>query len=86
MASITLDVTQDDIDHGVKQDCNYCPLALALGRLFPGMRARVLSFGASVDDHTSSRSFAMTKKAIAYVSRVDAGKTVSPARFQLRQL
>jgi len=33
---VTVNVTQDDIDNGVRVCCHFCPIALAISRSFPG--------------------------------------------------
>jgi hypothetical protein len=36
-----IQVTQDDIEHGIKADCYYCPVALALERTLGAVDVRV---------------------------------------------
>lgn len=36
-------VTQDDIDHGEREDCDKCPVARAINRVLPGFLADVTS-------------------------------------------
>lgn len=35
---VELNITQDDIDHGVKSSCDSCPISLAMLRTFPNMK------------------------------------------------
>jgi hypothetical protein len=36
-----IQVTQDDIEHGIRADCYYCPVALALERTLGAVDVRV---------------------------------------------
>jgi hypothetical protein len=38
---VAIEITQEDIDRGVKMDCYQCPISLSLNRMYPKMRAGV---------------------------------------------
>lgn len=40
---VRIDVTQDDIDHGVPLDIEHCPVARAMHRVFPGTELAVVA-------------------------------------------
>ena len=41
--TVTIKVTQSDIDCGIKHNCKHCPVASALRRAFPGHRVDTLT-------------------------------------------
>lgn len=80
---VTIDVTRDDIDQGVRTDCMQCPVARAIRRAL-GLDYDV-SVGPSDMDlgqHTYL-SVLTPAHAAAFMGHFDAGHPVAPFRFEL---
>lgn len=77
-------VTQEDIDNGKRTDCKCCPIALAIGRIFPDSVIHVIR-----DIHVFSKTgidskiYKHTDASRAFVTRFDARDPVEPFEFEL---
>lgn len=49
---LTIDVTQEDIHHGTPGDCEDCPVALAIRRIFPNCSVKVEGDVIEIDGST----------------------------------
>ena len=75
-----VNVTEEDIVRGKRGDCSLCPIALAVGRLFPkATYISVQSNKIAVDD----TEFFVPNSAIAFIGRFDHGSSVYPFSFPL---
>ena len=84
MKRLVIDVTQEDIDRGVRQNSRRCPLAVAARRASGAQEVVALGFG--VDCYTDYGSFVCygaTKVFREWMRRFDTGKKVKPRRFVL---
>lgn len=84
MEKYAINVTQADIDAGVKQECFRCPIALAARRVF--------DHDVSVDDeyiiHYASTEvkadfYALPDEARQFVQHFDHGDPVTPFSFEV---
>jgi hypothetical protein len=86
-------VTQDDIEQGIKADCYYCPVALALERTLGAVNVRV--YHGSADWMIPPKWFAwkrrskwysriLPQEASVFVADFDAGAPVKPCSFVIR--
>lgn len=86
MATVTIEVTQEDIDNGLSNDCRHCPVARATMRGIPlvhGVSVR----GANVTLYPSFSAAgckaALPTKAKHFIVDFDAGLRVLPFAFDL---
>jgi len=83
-----IEVTAEDIAHGVREDCERCPISRALTRALP-IRSVIVEGGvqgvAVQEKGTFYRFFAtLPEDADAFVERFDRGEDVAPFAFDLR--
>jgi hypothetical protein len=74
---VKIKVTQEDIAMGSKNDCFYCPIALALKR-HEFVRVHVGTDVFYADNHP----YPLNKKAVKFIERFDSGKPVKPFSFE----
>lgn len=79
---LKIDVTAEDIAKGIQNDCEACPIALALSRAVPGADFIEVDGDANyeLDDVTYYARFPESAK--NFVTRFDAGETVEPFTFE----
>lgn len=73
--NVVIEVTQKDIDAGVKKDCNKCPIALAMLRAFPEA-AKVCVDGDCLTVFVNDREMleaTTTEEAYSFIERFDSG-------------
>jgi hypothetical protein len=82
---ITVNVTQRDIERGIRSKCSDCPVALAVKRAL-GKRVKVFS-GVSTSylylDH-NKKPFPLPASAVEFIDRFDSGHKVEPFTFKLK--
>ena len=78
--TITFDITQDDIDQGIRSNCIDCPIARSASREFPGYSVAV---GSAIHLRTDGRYFMgeLPAKASDFVYDFDHGLRVEPFSF-----
>jgi sorbitol-specific phosphotransferase system component IIBC len=79
MGTMIIEITQSDIDIGVKCDSFKCPLALALNRQVP---ADFLAVGVTVV-WIDNEVFRLTDEAFAFRSAFDKGFNVKPCTIRV---
>jgi hypothetical protein len=88
-----IQVTQDDIEHGIRADCYFCPVALALERTLGAVDVRV--YDGSADWVIPPKWFAWKREfkwyssilpqdVAVFVADFDAGAPVKPCSFVIR--
>lgn len=86
-AELVIEVTADDIDHGIVQDCAKCPIALAARRLYP--MARIYVFGEITREISAywpeAAYYEMPDEAVEFVIAFDEGEPVAPFTFTARR-
>lgn len=77
---ITIDVTQDDINKGIKENCRFCPVALAVQRTFNDPEMDVFSpcIKNCEEDRVASPS-----SVCDFIDRYDNGESVQPFSFEI---
>ena len=84
-----IEVQQQDILKGVRQDCNLCPVALAITRKFPnasivGVMPGRVHIRFRLPDETIFFSAKSPRSATRFINAFDSGvKTVAPFNFIL---
>ena len=79
---MVINVTQEDIEIGIKKSSSRCPIARALMRIFPGNKVRV-----GFEDILIYNSYGLvnryksTKNMKRFMNSFDHGKPVKPSRF-----
>lgn len=86
MANITkeIQVTQEDIAKGVKENAECCPIALALNRAFPECDIADVSESAIVCFDDGSWAEYGSDEIGSFISAFDAGDPVQPFNFTFR--
>ena len=76
-----IEVTQEDIDHGIRNDCTECPVALAIKRAsgnWFGVIVLVLN-GICV----RGRTYRTPRQVAQFIQAYDRGESVGPITFTL---
>ena len=83
MKTITIDVTQEDIDKGVCKDTAKCAIARAFGRMLDGESIQVGSYSIALYNHSVALN--LPEEASEFVKSFDKykGTFVKPFSFQL---
>ena len=80
-------VTQKDIDKGEVGDCSYCPVALAMGRLFPNLEPVVqptrVHYRIRGRKTHYERGMPAPKEVWEFINDFDEHKPVEPFHFDL---
>lgn len=80
--TLHIHVTQEDIDQGIRVDCNRCPVALAISRVCPGADIHV--GGAVIWDLGWNRAAtSLPRPATQFISLFDQGFRPPPGNFEL---
>lgn len=72
-------VTKEDIRNGKRGKCSKCPVALAIGRIFPNERISVTELGIKI----GRMLLVIPKRVDCWVGRFDEGNVVDPMTFEL---
>lgn len=83
--TITVSVTQEDIDKGIREDCNRCAIALAVARLYPNSEVLVSS-GISISTPEAFQTYVIPKEAGFFMDKFDDGEKVEPFTFTTEKL
>jgi len=79
---ITLEVTQEDIAAGVKQNCYECPISKALTRMgYSNVLTSTLGILGTIND--IRYRCRIPPEALVFIGDFDKGKTVSPFTFNI---
>ena len=82
-----IEVTQHDIDYGVRGEYSLCPIARAVKRKING---EVIVFGDDISFFTTDiirrySYYKLPQKAKDFIKRFDEGKKVKPFTFEARK-
>ena len=78
-----IEVTQDDIDNGLRIDCELCPVAKAIVRA-TGKQARVSAVGVFFFPETpSAKQIFLPSKVQLFIKSFDRKEPVQPFSFDL---
>ena len=80
MRTVTVEVTQEDIDKGKAYDCLKCPIALALQRATGGLSVWVNPGTWRIRDY-SMRWCKFSSEEAAFIEDFDEGRLVEPFHF-----
>jgi hypothetical protein len=88
MATLTVNVTQEDIDAGVAKDCRRCPVAKALARALNSVVAHasdnILASLTLIGGRFYCDQIVPAPPVVAdFVRRFDAGQPISPFTFPI---
>lgn len=89
-AAMKIHVTQEDIDLGVRQDCNQCPICLALRKHFKDVNGVWVDGTRIIVSYSEGKKESVEMVAVPprsvsrFVGRVDQGKKVKPFNFILK--
>ena len=86
---LNVDVTQADIDGGVRNSCTQCPIATAARRATGVPRLNfVYVYRTGIDIWNGPRrshQFILPSIALGFMARFDRGKPVEPFSFQVEE-
>jgi hypothetical protein len=77
MRKVIIKVTQQDIDRGIKGDCEKCPIGLAVQRCLTGMNLRKFY------NSTEAQEQPLPPIATEFMRKFDAGEVVTPFEFAI---
>lgn len=87
MNQLTVEVTQEHIDKGVRRSYYCCPIACALkeptaviGSFMSVYTARIIKDGGEYESYTPSN------RAIAFIKKFDKGDQVRPSTFRFKKI
>lgn len=80
--TITVNVTQEDIETGIANDCLHCPIALAISRELPSSFPKVRNSNAGLLGRFSGWAD-LPVQAQTFIELFDAGQSVAPITFDL---
>ena len=75
-------ITQEDIDQGIRRNAGKCPVARAIGRKTHANLIRVLPNSVYYD---SSPVFRTSRRLRKFINDLDMGKNVKPMSFILKK-
>jgi hypothetical protein len=78
-----IEVTQEDIDNGLKGKCDSCAVALAAKRAFGNRIILVDGEQMDVIDNGKWDVLDLPDSAVAFIEAFDTGKPVKPFSFEL---
>ena len=83
----TIMVTRKDIDNGKKENCKFCPVALAISRVLPkGYEVNVHFNFYEIYDECNRKvvsTFITNMDALNFIYNFDSNKEVKPFSFEL---
>lgn len=87
---LVVDVTEEDIELGEGNDCEKCPISLALLRMYPSSRVVVHKSYIyieifDIDVEQTWAEYHPSSRAVRFMGRVDTGVTVQGSRFILKR-
>ena len=90
MATLHVEVTEQDIADGVRGDCEHCAIVLAMRRLFPSAHY-IWVDGSSTGIWNGrigmkSRSWTLPESALEFIEHFDASEPVWPFSFDAEEL
>jgi hypothetical protein len=81
--NVTIQVTQEDINHGLAGDCEECPIALALYRALSVAGVRAGTGGVTLYREGTNAMVALPVAAVRFIGRFDHDELVEPFEFEL---
>ncbi len=78
-----IEVTQEDIDSGVRADCRRCPIALSVKRATGCKYVGVTNFNLFADYGWREIHIPLPSDALDFVHNFDEGRPVKPAQFEM---
>lgn len=79
---VRIDVTAEDIAHGVRGECDSCPIALAIERTL-GVVPLVNRFDVALDGCDDDNAIDLPSEATFFIEDFDMGLTPEPFAFDL---
>lgn len=75
-------VTQEDIDAGIRKECMKCPVALAVKRMFPDHHVKVGITRIYLKKDGITSSYRLPQKIAVKIARFDDGAAMVPMEFE----
>lgn len=77
-------VTKEDIENGICKNCFYCPIAIALRRVFGEIYLRIHDEYIILEKEINNfKIFKLPNKASEFIKKFDRLKSVEPFEFEL---
>lgn len=89
--TLSVHVTQEDIDEGIRCDCRRCPIARAVSRVLNITDDRIVRVAGNAnvfDGSVSSRpvaSYYLSQKAEKFICQFDSRQVVAPTSFRFKR-
>ena len=83
---VTINVTENDIKYGIKQNNNCCPIARAIKRKFKTQHVAVCYQDIGIlknDSLQADNFFHLDKEILNFMKKFDKGEQVKPFKFEL---
>lgn len=77
-----VEVTQADIDAGIRKECMKCPVALAVKRLYPDREVKVGITRLYLKLHGIASCYRIPKEIAVKIARFDDGAKMVPMEFE----
>lgn len=81
--NVKIQVTAEDIAHGLAGDCEECPIALAIYHALHDAPVRVGTGGVTIYHEDTNAMVALPVAASRFISRFDHDEVVEPFEFDL---
>lgn len=75
-------VTEDDIIAGIRKDCKWCPVALAVQRLYPEHEVKVGVTSIYIIKRGITSRYRMPNEIVIRIARFDDGQDMTPMEFE----
>ena len=82
---MTVTITNDHIQRGMKSNAKYCPIAIALSELYPHRMNKIRVTNGNVTI-TGVDFYSLPFTAYEFINKFDAGETVNPFSFEIEGL
>ena len=84
---MTVTVTQEHIDKGMKRNCRLCPIALSIWEAMPELYdLKVQGSGITLFAEDSFRTFDLSQEAYRWLVSYDASGFVEPITFEAKEI
>ena len=84
MRSLTVHVTQEDIDNGERQSCSRCPVARAIARALQVSETRVTVASRIAVFDQRVAPLTTPRKVMSFITAFDGERPVEPFSFDLQ--
>ena len=81
-----IEVTEQHIRHGTRNNCEHCPIALAVNETFNINTAVVSGEDFAIGEGINFKEYSLPQEARDFIRQFDDGDEVQPFTFEAREL